>query len=322
MSRSSAAPEISVVICTCNRSAYLANCLRGLERQSLDANRFEVLIIDNASSDDTAAKTAEFASRNAHFRYHFEPRMGLSIARNTGARLSRADVIAYTDDDAVADPSWVERFCARFRDYPREVGIIGGDVIPVWESPRPAWLVEELLRPLSAGLKWSTEARFLRPGEWLIEVNSAYRKAALERVGGFPEQLGRVGATLLSGDGAVNLLIEQAGYLLFYDPQIVVQHHIPVSRINKAWFRRRAFWQGVTLNRLHRYMEEAGKQAGLPKPALKSRRWDEIVVPTSAAAWANLFDDNNSDPENFRDQVYYLEQLGYLLESQSVIMGR
>jgi glycosyltransferase involved in cell wall biosynthesis len=320
MSRSSEAPEISVVICTRDRSADLKNCLRGLERQSIAADRFEVLIIDNGSTDDTAAQADEFTDRHRHFRYHFEPRGGLSIARNTGAQLSRAELIAYTDDDAVPDPSWLERFCARFQQLPGEVGIIGGDVIPVWAVPRPAWLVEELLRPLSAGLKWSTEARFLRPGEWLVEVNSAYRKAALEKVGGFPEKLGRMGSVLLSGDGAVNLLIEMAGYLLFYDPQIIVQHHIPASRITTEWFRRRSFWQGVSMHRLHRYVEDQGKQLDLPRAPLKATRWEEISVPSSAAAWANLFDD--ADSKNFLDQVYQLEQLGYLLESQSVVVGR
>jgi glycosyltransferase involved in cell wall biosynthesis len=320
MRRPSEAPEISVVICTRDRSAYLASCLRGLERQSLASSRFEVWVIDNGSTDATPARTAEFTARNAHFHYHTEPRVGLSIARNTGARISRADIIAYIDDDAVPDPSWLERLCERFRQYPAEVGIVGGDVIPVWEAPRPDWLVDALLRPLSAGLKWSTEARFLRPGEWLVEVNSAYRKPALERVGGFPEALGRMGSMLLSGDGAVNLLIEQAGYLLFYDPQIIVQHHIPASRVNKSWFRRRSFWQGVSLNKLHRYVEDVGKQFELPRPAVKSNRWEKITVPTSAAAWASLFDDTDSG--NFYNQLYELEQLGYLFESQSLIVGR
>jgi glycosyltransferase involved in cell wall biosynthesis len=283
MRRPSEAPEISVVICTRDRSDYLASCLRGMERQSLASSRFEVHVVDNGSTDATPSRTAEFTARNAQFHYHREPRVGLSIARNAGARMSRADLIAYIDDDAVPDPTWLERLCERFRQYPAEVGIIGGEVIPVWEAPRPDWLVDELLRPLSAGLKWSKEARFLRPGEWLVEVNSAYRKTALERVGGFPEGLGRMGSTLLSGDGAANLLIEQAGYLLFYDPQIIVQHHIPASRVSKEWFRRRSFWQGVSMNKLHRYVEDVGKQLELPRPAVKANRWEKITVPPGRA---------------------------------------
>jgi hypothetical protein len=200
------------------------------------------------------------------------------------------------------------------------VAILGGDVLPIWEGGRPEWLNDYMLRPLSAGLMWSTEARLLRPGEWLIEVNSAYRRGPLAQVGGFPERLGRIGDLLLSGDGAINLLIQRAGHLLYYDPAILVQHHISESRVTKDWFRRRAFWQGVTMNLLHRFVEESAVQLGLPSGSRTLRSWEEIVVPTSPAAWADLFDDRSS--EDFFMQLVQLEQLGYLLESQSVVIGR
>ena len=255
-----------------------------------------------------------------HFRYHFEPEAGLSIARNAGIRLSRTGIVAFTDDDAVPDREWVERILTIFQRVPEDVGIVGGDVVPVWEAERPDWLSDFLLRPLSAGLKWSTVARILRREEWLVEVNSAYRKSALERAGGFPEKLGRAGDLLLSGDGAVNLLIQRAGFLLYYDPALLVQHHIPPSRLTKEWFRRRSFWQGVSMNLLHRYVDEKAESLKLPKPPQSARLWEEIVVPTSAAAWAELFDDRS--PVSFAEQLVQLEQLGYLMESQSLIVGR
>jgi glycosyltransferase involved in cell wall biosynthesis len=311
---------ISVVVCTRDRSRYLRNCLGGLEKQTLSNSRFEVIVVDNGSSDDTAEIAESFCDRQAHFHYYFEPEPGLSIARNAGIRASSADIVAFIDDDAVPSTSWVEQLLGRFEALPPEFGIVGGDVIPVWESERPSWLNDGLLRPLSAGLKWSTEARVIRPGEWLVEVNSAYRKAALAQVGGFPEHLGRIGDLLLSGDGAVNLLIQRAGFLLYYDPEILVRHHIPPSRVTKEWFRRRSFWQGITMNRLHRYVEETADRLGLPKPRASARTWEEVTVPTSAAAWADLFDDRGTT--DFDEQLIQLEQLGYLLESQSIVIGR
>jgi glycosyltransferase involved in cell wall biosynthesis len=279
-----------------------------------------VIIVDNGSSDDTKHLATSFCNRHSHFHYCFEPRAGLSIARNTGIRISRAEIVAFTDDDAVPDPTWAERLLSRFQQYSHDLGIVGGDVIPVWEAERPEWLSEHLLRPLSAGLKWSTEARMLRPGEWLVEVNSAYRKAALNQTGGFPEKLGRVGDLLLSGDGAINLLVQRAGFMLYYDPAILVKHHIPPSRLTKEWFRRRSFWQGVSMNRLHRYVEETASRLGFPETPLAARIWEEVVVPTSASAWADLFDDRSAG--DFAEQLVQLEQLGYLLESQSVVIGR
>jgi glycosyltransferase involved in cell wall biosynthesis len=311
---------ISAVICTRNRCASLALCLAGFERQTLSSSRFEVIVVDNGSSDGTSDLMASFCARHRHFHYHLEERVGLSIARNTGVRLSSADIVAFTDDDAVPEPNWLEQLLGCFRRWPDSLGIAGGDVIPIWETERPEWLSDSLLRPLSAGLKWSAEPRLLRAGEWLVEVNSAYRKQALLAFDGFPEHLGRVGDSLLSGEGGIYMLFERAGFGMYYDPAILVRHHIPANRASKAWFRRRSFWQGVSLNLLNRYVEDMTRKHGMPDPTRHMRAWEEIGVPLSPAAWAELFDDHV--PESFETQLVRLEQLGYLLESQSVVIGR
>jgi glucosyl-dolichyl phosphate glucuronosyltransferase len=315
-----AGPGISAVICTRNRSAYLARCLKALSRQTLSAKRFEVIIVDNGSSDGTGGVVASFCARHENFRCVREERPGLAIARNTGIAISSADIVAFTDDDAEPEPSWLERTLSRFKEHPDDVGIVGGDVIPVFESERPEWLTDELLRPLSAGLKWSTEPRFLRAGEWLVEVNAAYKKQVLVQIGGFPEHLGRVGELLLSGEGGIDRVIRRAGFKLFYDPVILVRHNIPAARLTRTWFRRRSFWQGVSLNLLHRYVEETSRRLGLPDAERHMRVWEEVAVPISARAWGDLFDDRST--MEFGQQLANIEQLGYLLESQSVVLGR
>jgi glycosyltransferase involved in cell wall biosynthesis len=311
---------ISAIICTRDRSTYLARCLKALAHQTLAANRYEVIIVDNGSSDDTGDVAASFCRRNANFRYLREDRPGLAIARNSGIAISSSEIVAFTDDDAEPEPSWLQRALARFEEHPQEAAIVGGDVIPVFEAERPAWLSDDLLRPLSAGLKWSTEPRFLRAGEWLVEVNAAYKKKVLLQIGGFPEHLGRVGELLLSGEGGVDRLIRRAGFRLFYDPSILVRHNIPAARLTRTWFRRRSFWQGVSLNLLHRYVEETARRLGLPDEARHARVWEEVVVPVSTRAWGDLFDDRSAS--DFGQQLSCLEQLGYLLESQSVVLGR
>lgn len=315
-----AAPGISAIICTRNRSAYLARCLKALSQQTLSRQGFEVVVVDNGSSDDTGSVAAAFCGRHENFRCIREERPGLAIARNTGLAISSADIVAFTDDDAEPEPSWLERMLARFREHPQDAGIVGGDVIPVFEAERPPWLSDDLLRPLSAGLKWSTEPRFLRAGEWLVEVNAAYKKEVLRQIGGFPEHLGRVGELLLSGEGGIDRVIRRAGFKLFYDPAILVRHNIPAARLTRTWFRRRSFWQGVSLNLLHRYVEETARRLGLPDGERHARIWEEIAVPISARAWGDLFDDRST--MEFGQQLATLEQLGYLLESQSVVLGR
>jgi glucosyl-dolichyl phosphate glucuronosyltransferase len=315
-----AAPGISAIICTRDRSAYLARCLKALSRQTLSPQRFEVIVVDNGSSDDTGGVAASFCRHHGNFRCIREERPGLAIARNAGIAISAADIVAFTDDDAEPEPSWLERTLARFREHPDEVAIVGGDVIPVFEAERPEWLTDELLRPLSAGLKWSTEPRFLRGGEWLVEVNAAYKKRVLQQIGGFPEHLGRVGELLLSGEGGIDRVIRRAGFKLFYDPVILVRHNIPAARLTRTWFRRRSFWQGVSLNLLHRYVEETTRRLGLPDAERHTRIWEEVAVPITARAWGDLFDDRST--MEFGQQLAILEQLGYLLESQSVVLGR
>lgn len=311
---------ISAIVCTRNRSAYLAKCLKALGKQTLPSQLSEIIIVDNGSSDDTSSLAASFCERHRNFRYVREDTAGLAIARNRGMAVSSTEIVAFTDDDAEPEPSWLQRILARFREHPGDVAIVGGDVVPVFEAERPVWLTDDLLRPLSAGLKWSTEPRLLREGEWLVEVNAAYKKEILLRIGGFPEHLGRVGELLLSGEGGVDRLIRRAGFKLFYDPAILVRHHIPAARLTRSWFRRRSFWQGVSLNLLHRYVEETAKGLALPEPARHARVWEEIAVPVSARAWGDLFDDRSVT--DFGQQLSLLEQLGYLLESQSVIIGR
>jgi glucosyl-dolichyl phosphate glucuronosyltransferase len=314
-------PRVSVVVATRDRCQYLRLCLQALERQTAGFETFEVIVVDNGSTDQTESVVREFCGADRNVRYLRENRAGLSIARNLGVSESRAEIIAFTDDDAVPDPDWVALVAARYETLGSDVAVLGGEVRPIWEAPRPDWLTDELLRPLSAGLLWSPSARFLRGEEWLVEVNIAYRKSRLLEFGGFAEQLGRVGESLLSGEGCINLLMRRAGLHIFYDPNIVVGHHIPASRLTRSWFRRRLFWQGVSMNRVSNYVEQMSAALNLTQPAQPYfRTWEEVVVPASARAWVELFDDRSDSP--FAKQIFVLEQLGYLLESQSVISGR
>lgn len=317
---SATVPGVSVIVATRDRARYLRLCLEALSRQTARLESFEIIVVDNGSADGTADVVGELSAQIPNIRPVREDRVGLSIARNVGVAHSRASIVAFTDDDAVPDPHWVERIAARFDTLGDEVAVLGGEVQPIWEAPRPDWLTNELLRPLSAGLLWSPTPRTLRGNEWLVEVNIAYRKARLLEFGGFDETLGRSGESLLSGEGCINQLMTRAGLHAYYDPNILVGHHIPAERLTRSWFRRRFFWQGVSMNRVYNYVERMSATLNIPPAEPYTHSWEEIVVPASAGAWADLFDDRSDTP--FVQQVFVLEQLGYLLESQSLIAGR
>jgi glycosyltransferase involved in cell wall biosynthesis len=311
---------ISAVVCTKDRPHQLSAAVRALDRQTLDADRFEVIIVDHGSSGETAAVAIGLCAERDGFHYVRADRSGRAVARNSGVRASRGGIVSFTDDYAEPAPDWLERILARFDDDPDRVGVVGGDVTPVWETQRPGWLTDALLRPLSAGLNWGREARSLRPDEWLADVNCAYDKAVLARAGGFPEHLDGGGEAISSGEGLVNSLIQRLGYELVYDPQLLVRHHIPASRCTRSWFRRRSFWQGVSMNRFHRYVADISAELALiqtPEPGHPT--WEEVTVPTSAAAWAELFSDDSA--ADLQAQLKQIEDIGYLLESQSVVGG-
>ncbi|MDE2030147.1 MAG: glycosyltransferase family 2 protein, partial [Alphaproteobacteria bacterium] len=204
-------PEISVVIPTRNRAALLGKCLASLCAQTLDPSRFEVCVVNNGSTDATP-KVIELV--NANFPQHRifmvdEPTPGVARARNAGVRHTSAPLIVQGDDDATAPPDWLEKFLASFARLDRDVGKIGGDVVPVWGAPRPDWLSDAMLPLLTAASGFGTEPRFVNEG--LLECNGCYRREALEEAGLFPVSLGRKGSTLLSAEHAVDLVMNVRG---------------------------------------------------------------------------------------------------------------
>ncbi|HYW01115.1 MAG TPA: glycosyltransferase [Candidatus Acidoferrum sp.] len=238
----SSTPVISVVICTCNREKYLADALQSLWDQSLRRDKFEIIVVDSSSTDNTKAICGRFADTV----YIYDPSAGLSRARNTGWRSARGDFVAYLDDDAVASNDWLELI---IKSFSFGSACVGGKVIPIWEVDRPAWLPDSLLWYLSI-LEWNLPRHVLGEREYLNGANIAFRRNVLEMVGGFREDLGRayVSNSRLLGGEEIDLQVKltSRGQEVVYDPTIIVRHVILAQRLHKDWFLKRAFWQGVT----------------------------------------------------------------------------
>lgn len=240
-------PLISVVLCTLNRDYYLRSALHSLVNQSLSHEKFEILVVDNGSTDRTKeVVTEEFCLPSNNIFYIYEPKTGANNARNTGLKAARGDYIVFFDDDAIASPKWLENILDKFQSSLPNIGCIGGKIDPIWESPRPDWLPDGLLGYLTI-LDISPVPKILSKGEFLYSVNFAFNKAVLESVGGFEVGLDRIGNNLLSnGDIMVQKRIQDQGYVCFYDPEISVQHQIQASRLQPEWFYKRAYWQGIS----------------------------------------------------------------------------
>lgn len=238
---------ISAIICTHNRATFLVKAIKSLLNQSISKSLYEILIIDNCSTDATAEIVRNFSTEHK-LRYYYEPRLGLSHARNTGWCNAKGKYVAYLDDDAVADEVWLEKAIEAFEKMIPMPGCVGGRVTGIWEASRPEWLSDELVTGLTV-LDWSDEPQQIYDlnQKWLAGANIAFSIEVLKKIGGFVPCLDRVGNNLLSGgDVFLQKQIVKAGYSCVYYPDMSVWHHVPKTRLTQKWFIPRYFWQGVS----------------------------------------------------------------------------
>jgi glycosyltransferase involved in cell wall biosynthesis len=240
-------PTISIIICTFNRAQLLRRTLMSL-RKLIDIEQAEVIVVDNHSRDLTSETVQLCIKRlgsRVNLRYVFEPRQGLSIARNTGIQLASAPIIAFLDDDALPYISWVSHIMNAIERYPRAAAI-GGPIIPEFAVDRPDWLVSSLELPYTIVNLGSNERLYPR-NLYPFGANMAFRREALQHIR-FPEELGRKGNSLLSGEeGSVFKQLRKKGHDLIYIPGMIIRHHIPKERLTRDWIKRRYYYQGVSM---------------------------------------------------------------------------
>jgi GT2 family glycosyltransferase len=236
-------PFASVVVCTQNRSRLLAEACAAALAVDYPAERWELLIVDNRSTDDTLEVAREVASAHPGWvRVIEEPELGLSAARNRGIAEARGEVIAFLDDDAFPAAGWLRALA----DAVAEPGVLaaGGPVEPEFEGALPDWFRGRFLPYLTV---WDLgpEPLNLTYNEYPRGANLAFRREAFERVGGFSAHLGRRGDSLRSCEETeLCLRLERAGGAIRYAPAARVRHRVAAGRITERWMIRRYGAQG------------------------------------------------------------------------------
>jgi glucosyl-dolichyl phosphate glucuronosyltransferase len=231
--------EVSVILCTYNRSGSLANALESIAACSMpESVQWEVLVVDNNSTDNTRAVTEEFCGRYAgRFRYIFEPRQGLSQARNTGIREARGEIIAFVDDDVTVGPTWLEEITSVFHDG--EWSGAGGRILPERGFIPPHWLALDgpysLLGALCAHYdRGDVSGEMKTPAHG---ANMAFRTEMFKKYGGFRTDLGRCSNDLMSNeDTEFGRRLIAGGERLRYVASSVVHHAIHEGRVRKGFF--------------------------------------------------------------------------------------
>ena len=193
--------RISLIIPTHNRAASLLRLLGSVARQTADPALWECLVVDNASTDDTAARFAAFAAAHPQLglRMVREPQPGVSHARNCGVREARAELLAWADDDELLNENFIAAYLDFFDRHP-EAEVAGGGVIAEYTAGRPRWMSQYTEIPIANPMDFGPAVRPFPRGRVPGGGNMAFRRAAALRCGGFDPALGRVGRELIGGE--------------------------------------------------------------------------------------------------------------------------
>lgn len=238
--------KISVAVCTRNRCRLLRLALASLCSQTLARNDFEVVVVDNSSSDDTRHVVESFHDR-LNLQYVTEPKIGLSYARNAGYLAARSEYVAYLDDDAKAFPDWLKRICSDLESM--DIDILGGPYYPFYLTSKPSWFRDIYAQNVSF-----PSSRFAERGEYCpTGSNVVVRKSVLERVGGFEPTFGMKGNRIAYGEE--NRMVDAAwsvcGSLrLYYDVNVRVNHLVSRERMRLSWWLRSSLARGRSLQLL------------------------------------------------------------------------
>ena len=231
---------LSIVVCTYNRDKYLYGALQCIAENGFPANAYEIILVNNMSTDNTEAECQKFRNDypNVNFRYFVEANQGLSYARNRGIEESRGETLLFLDDDSYIQHDYLKNLQRQLNDHP-EVDAFGGKIDPVFESGEaPKWLSKWNYSWVSA-IDMGDKVCQFEGKAFPIGANMGIRKAMIEKTGVFNTQLGRSKKNLMGGEEKdLFERIRQQGGLIYYFPDVVVNHVIPPTRTTKDYVKR------------------------------------------------------------------------------------
>ena len=266
-------PAISVIIPTFNRRKLLLQSVKSVLNQSLDPSEYEIIIVDNHSTDGTrnaVAKIMDDLDGN-RIKYVFEANPGLVNSRHAGAREAASDILVFTDDDIIASQGWLRAIQNAFADP--MVSLVGGKVIPQYETSAPDWL-EAFWEKNQWGV-WNMYLSLIDLGKDLIEIpanfvfglNFAIRKKVLYDCGGFHPDSFPWSMIRYRGDGEYGLAMAlmKNGLKAVYHPDARVEHIVSRERLTPEYVCRRSFLEGISAS----YTEI--RRNGAPQTDLKQK---------------------------------------------------
>lgn len=262
--------ELSIVIATYNRGEKLLGTLRSLAVQTIPAERWEVVVVNNNSTDDTATVFADFvaAHPSLNIRMVAETNQGLSYARNRGIAESTAPLVAIIDDDEEVNPEFAAAYIGFFARHP-EVPMAGGRVVPKYETERPHWMSCFTERPIAGTLDKGPAEKPFGKG-YPAGGNMAVRRTAFTEYGVYDTSLGRTGGNLVGGEEKeLFYRITAGGAPVWWVPGAIIYHIIPPAKLTLEYFRRLSRGVGTSERQRTRAISRAAYTVAIVKEICK-----------------------------------------------------
>lgn len=240
---------VSIVVATYNRCEFLQQCIDGFYKQDCDKSLFEILIVDNKSTDNTALVVRDLieAYPVLDIKYVMETSQGLSFARNKGINESKYNLIHFFDDDSFATHNYVTEIINTFQNYPNAIAV-GGKILLNYFEGRPKWAsiyMESIFGLFDIG---ESEKEFPRK-DYPRGSNMTFKRSVFEEIGFFDVGLGRKGKIMLGGEEKeIFQRIYQRGFSVIYNPMIVCYHSVPKVRTEFEFIKKQVIGIGISEN--------------------------------------------------------------------------
>lgn len=238
---------LSAIICTYNRAIFLPQVLESLKNQNYNKEKFEIIVVNNNSTDNTEEICLNFKEKNKelNFNYFVETNQGLSYARNRAIKESNGEILIFIDDDAIASEKYLEEIFNFFNKY-NEISAGGGKILPKFETKKPKWM-SYFMEPLMSVINLGDKIKEFPKNKYPIGANMFFKREVFTQAGDFNTNLGRVGKNLIGGEekDIFNRLKAQ-NKTIYYLPDAWVYHWIPQSRLNSDFIKKQALGIGIS----------------------------------------------------------------------------
>jgi GT2 family glycosyltransferase len=264
-------PFISVVVPTCERPTTLKVLIDSLAACCYSKDSYEIIVVDQSSSNGKRGQTEKICSLIDNLIYIHSDIKCSSDSRNRGWERAKGKIIAFTDDDAIVDSQWLNALADAFGKHKKNVGIVGGRIVPLFKGKKPDWLPPER-EYLLPSFNYDGEMRPFPENSLPISVNLAIWRSLFKELGGFNTKLGLKNDAEIpyigGEDTYLGMKVREAGYHIIYQPEAIVYHPVTSWRLKKKFFLIRNFREGTTCMAL-----ESVKERCTEKVLAKHTSW-------------------------------------------------